>query len=98
MAQEFKLPDLGEGLTEATLVDWKIKEADVVTKDQVLAEVETDKAMAPLPSPFAGKVTKLHWKPGDRVPIGAALVTFDVGEIKAAADAKAAAASKPTPT
>ncbi len=77
MAKEFKLPDLGEGLKEATLVDWKVKEGDQVAAEQVLAEVETDKAMSELPSPFAGKVVKLHFKAGDVVPVGSALVTFD---------------------
>ncbi len=77
MAKEFKLPDLGEGLKEATLVDWKVKEGDEVAAEQVLAEVETDKAMSELPSPFAGKIAKLHFKAGDVVPVGAAVVTFD---------------------
>ncbi len=80
MAREFKLPDLGEGLTEATLVDWNVQEGDSVKVDQTLAEVETDKAMSPLPSPFAGKIVRLHFKPGDTVPVGAALVSFEAAE------------------
>ncbi len=83
MAQEFKLPDLGEGLSEATLVDWKVKEGEIVKADQVLAEVETDKAVSELPSPFPGKIAKLHFKAGDTVPVGATVVTFDSAEAKA---------------
>lgn len=95
MAKEFKLPDLGEGLSEATLVDWKVKEGDVIRSDQVLAEVETDKAVSELPSPFAGKVLKLHFKPGDTVPVGAVIVTFEAAEAKAstAGSARSAAAA-----
>ena len=99
MPKEFKLPDLGEGLKEATLVDWKVKEGDVVKAEQDIAEVETDKATTPLPSPYAGKIVKLHWKAGDTVPVGAALVTIDDGGAAApAAQVKAAPAAKTAPT
>lgn len=84
MQREFALPDLGEGLHEATLVAWKVKEGDFVQADQPLAEVETDKATAELPSPFTGRVLKLHFQAGDRVPVGAVLVTFEVEETGAA--------------
>jgi pyruvate dehydrogenase E2 component (dihydrolipoamide acetyltransferase) len=77
MPRDFKLPDLGEGLSEAVLVDWKVKEGDVIKPEQELAEVETDKALTPLPSPIGGKISKLHYKPGDTVPVGAVIVTFD---------------------
>jgi pyruvate dehydrogenase E2 component (dihydrolipoamide acetyltransferase) len=98
MPKEFKLPDLGEGLKEATLVDWKVKEGDVVKAEQDIAEVETDKATTPLPSPYAGKIVKLHWKAGDVVPVGAVLVTIDDGGAAApAAQVKAAPSAKPTP-
>lgn len=80
MQREFVLPDLGEGLHEATLVAWKVKEGDFVQADQPLAEVETDKATAELPSPFTGKIAKLHFRPGDRVPVGSVLVTFEIEE------------------
>ena len=80
MARDFKLPDLGEGLAEAVLVDWKVKEGDVIKPEQELAEVETDKALTPLPSPIGGKIVKLHYKAGDTVPVGAVIVTFDGGE------------------
>jgi len=77
MAKQFKLPDLGEGLHEATLVSWKVREGDHVAADQVLAEVETDKATTELPSPFAGRIVKLHWKPGDSIPVGSVLVSYE---------------------
>jgi len=77
MIHEFRLPDLGEGLHEAVLVAWKVQEGDVVQQDQPLAEVETDKALSELPSPCAGRVLKLHWQPGDVIPVGAVVVTLE---------------------
>ncbi|WP_346265663.1 biotin/lipoyl-containing protein [Microbacterium esteraromaticum] len=53
-AQVFRLPDLGEGLTEAGLVQWLVKVGDTITTDQAIAEVETAKSVVELPSPFAG--------------------------------------------
>ncbi|MDW8222309.1 MAG: dihydrolipoamide acetyltransferase family protein [Gemmatales bacterium] len=83
MRREFVLPDLGEGLHEATLVAWKVKEGDMVQADQPLAEVETDKATAELPSPFSGRIVQLHFRAGDRVPVGSVLVTFEIEEASA---------------
>ena len=73
---EFKFPDVGEGITEGEIVKWKVKEGDNVKQDQVLAEVETDKAIVEIPSPQAGKIIKLHKKEGDVVKVGETLVTF----------------------
>jgi pyruvate dehydrogenase E2 component (dihydrolipoamide acetyltransferase) len=86
----FNLPDLGEGLQEAEIVSWHVKEGDVVKVDQPLVSVETAKAVVDVPSPHAGRIAKLHWKDGDIVPTHAALVDFDVGEGGAAAPAKPA--------
>lgn len=72
--QEFRLPDLGEGLTDAELVSWSIAPGDVVTLNQNVAEVETAKALVELPSPFAGTVTELLAEPGDTVAVGAPLL------------------------
>src|SRR6187200_1742521 len=72
--QEFCLPDLGEGLTDAELVSWAIAPGDVVTLNQNVAEVETAKALVELPSPFAGTVTELLAEPGDTVVVGAPLL------------------------
>lgn len=88
MAREFKLPDLGEGLSEAVLVEWKVKEGDVIKPEQELAEVETDKALTPLPSPIGGKIVKLHFKAGDTVPVGAIIVTFDGGDASETGDGR----------
>lgn len=97
MAKEFKLPDLGEGLKEGTLVTWKVKEGDTIAAEQAVAEVETDKATTELPSPYAGKVLKLHFKPGDVIPVGAVILTVDAAGSTAGPPAKAAPAAKPAP-
>jgi pyruvate/2-oxoglutarate dehydrogenase complex dihydrolipoamide acyltransferase (E2) component len=70
--QTFRLPDLGEGLTEAQLVAWRVKEGDQVDVNAPLADVETAKAVVVIPSPYAGMVQKLHAKPGETVAVGAA--------------------------
>lgn len=75
MASEFLLPDLGEGLTEAEIVTWLIAEGDVIVIDQPVVEVESAKSSVELPSPFAGRVEKLHAQPGDVVHKGAALLS-----------------------
>ena len=99
-AKDFKLPDLGEGLKEGTLVGWKVKEGDTIAAEQAIAEVETDKATTELPSPFAGKVTKLHYKPGDVIPVGKVIMTVEAeGAATPAAKtpAKAGTPAKATP-
>jgi len=73
----FLLPDLGEGLTEAEIVTWRVQTGDTVAVDQPIVEVETAKAMVEVPVPFAGRVTALHGQPGDVVAVGAPLVTVD---------------------
>ncbi|OZB81385.1 dihydrolipoamide acetyltransferase family protein [Microbacterium sp. 13-71-7] len=78
MKQEFLLPDLGEGLTEAEIVQWLVAEGDTVTLNQTLAEVETAKAIVELPSPHAGVITSLHAAAGDVVLVGAPLVGFEI--------------------
>lgn len=70
-AHVFRLPDLGEGLTEAGLVQWLVAVGDTITTDQPIAEVETAKSVVELPSPFAGVVTALHGSPGDTIDVGA---------------------------
>ena len=76
----FRLPDLGEGLQEAEIVAWSVGPGDHVVAEQPLLSVETDKAVVEIPSPRAGRIAKLHGKPGDIVPIGAPLVEFEGGE------------------
>lgn len=77
MAFEFKLPDLGEGLIEAEIVNWMVKEGDAVKEDQPLVEVLTDKAAMEIPSPKAGKIAKLHAKEGAKVKVGELLLEID---------------------
>lgn len=71
---EFRLPDLGEGLTDAELQSWSVAVGDTVELNQTIAEVETAKAVVALPSPFAGTVVELLVEPGETVPVGAPLI------------------------
>jgi 2-oxoisovalerate dehydrogenase E2 component (dihydrolipoyl transacylase) len=94
----FLLPDVGEGLVEAEIVTWKVKEGDVVTLNQPLVDIETAKATVELPSPYAGTVVKLHGNPGDLMEVHKPLITFDVGgeaATSAPASETAAPASEP---
>lgn len=74
MTRTFALPDLGEGLTEAQLVRWLVAEGDEVRIDQPVVEVETEKSLVEVPSPFAGVVARLCGAEGDIVPVGAPLI------------------------
>lgn len=74
----FNLPDLGEGLPEAEIVAWHVKEGDAIEVDQPLLSVETAKAVVDVPSPYSGRVLKLHAKPGDTVETGGPLVDFEL--------------------
>jgi len=76
-AQVFRLPDLGEGLTEAELVRWLVAVGDVVAVDQPIAEVETAKSVVEVPSPFAGVVSALHGEEGEALAVGAPLIEVD---------------------
>jgi 2-oxoisovalerate dehydrogenase E2 component (dihydrolipoyl transacylase) len=99
--QDFRLPDLGEGLPEAELVQWLVAEGDTVTLNQTIAEVETAKAIVELPSPHAGVVTALHAAAGDVIEVGSVLISFDVAGAEPAASAPVQAApaeAAPTPS
>ncbi|MBM7055222.1 dihydrolipoamide acetyltransferase family protein [Streptomyces durocortorensis] len=76
---EFKLPDLGEGLTEAEIVRWLVEVGDVVAIDQPVVEVETAKAMVEVPCPYGGVVTARFGEEGTELPVGAPLLTVAVG-------------------
>lgn len=73
---QFALPDVGEGLTEAEVVTWHVKVGDVVAVNDVLVEVETAKSLVELPSPYAGVITTLHAAEGDTVEVGSVLVSY----------------------
>ncbi|MFE9464287.1 dihydrolipoamide acetyltransferase family protein [Streptomyces virginiae] len=90
---EFKLPDLGEGLTEAEIVRWLVAVGDVVAIDQPVVEVETAKAMVEVPCPYGGVVTARFGEEGEELPVGAPLITVAVGaQSVPAGDAEAAGA------
>lgn len=76
----FKLPDLGEGLTDAEIVEWLVKTGDQVEVDQPLVAVETAKAIVEIPSPQKGTITKLHGNAGDVMKVGVPLIEFDGGD------------------
>ncbi|MCH8329381.1 MAG: 2-oxo acid dehydrogenase subunit E2 [Nanoarchaeota archaeon] len=76
MAYEFKFPDVGEGVTEGTIIKWKVKEGDKVEADQPLAEVETDKAIVEPPSPKKGTILKLNHKEGETIKVGEVLAVI----------------------
>lgn len=99
MPLDFKFPDVGEGTTEGTLVKWHVKEGDVVTVDQVLAEIETDKAVVEIPSPRAGTILKLYGKVGEVIKVGNVLATIgDAGETtKSSTQSLSVAQTTPSP-
>ncbi|MEO7261199.1 MAG: dihydrolipoamide acetyltransferase family protein [Jatrophihabitantaceae bacterium] len=77
--KHFKLPDVGEGLTEADILRWDVKVGDPVVVNQVLVEVETAKAAVELPSPYAGVVHEIHFEEGVTVDVGQPIITLKVG-------------------
>ncbi|MEO7124078.1 MAG: dihydrolipoamide acetyltransferase family protein [Lacisediminihabitans sp.] len=78
--KDFALPDLGEGLTESELVSWRVAIGDAVELNQIIAEVETAKALVELPSPFAGTIAQLYAEAGTTVQVGARIAAFEVAE------------------
>jgi len=98
---EYKLPDVGEGLTEAEIVSWKVKVGDVVKVNDIVVEIETAKSLVELPSPYAGTVQALHVPEGETVPVGTPIVS--IGEESAASEPAPSApapdaASEPAPS
>ena len=75
--RDFKLPDLGEGLTEGEILQWMVSVGDTITLNQPIVEVETAKAAVEVPSPFAGVVTKIHHPAGTMVDVGAVIISVD---------------------
>ncbi len=85
---QFKLPDLGEGIAEVEVVEWLVREGDLIEEDQPIAEVQTDKALMEISSPKAGRVHRLCGKGGDVIPVGQVLIEIDEGIGAAAAPGK----------
>jgi 2-oxoisovalerate dehydrogenase E2 component (dihydrolipoyl transacylase) len=97
--KEFALPDLGEGLTESELVSWHVAVGDTVVLNQIIAEVETAKALVELPAPYAGVVSRLFVEPGVTVSVGDPIVAFEVaGAPDAPLPATTAPAALPEPS
>ena len=90
---EFLLPDAGEGLTEAEIVEWKVQPGDTVEVNQILVEIETAKSLVELPSPFAGTVTELLAQPGQTVDVGTVIIRASGGAETEAPDAAAPAST-----
>ncbi|MBA2674216.1 biotin/lipoyl-containing protein, partial [Ramlibacter sp.] len=98
-----KMPDIGEGIAEVELVEWRVKVGDTVAEDQILADVMTDKATVEIPSPVAGTIASLDGVPGQLIAVGTAIIHLEVegagnvkGGLPAAAEAKeTATASAP---
>src|SRR6516162_1931556 len=90
--KEFRLPDVGEGLTEADIVAWHVKPGDQVEVNQVIVEIETAKAVVELPSPWDGTVVRLLAAEGQTVDVGTPIIAVDVrpGEPAVAGDADSA--------
>ena len=100
MAFEFVFPDVGEGITEGTIVKWLVKEGDAISADQTIVQVETDKAVADIPSPRAGTLLKINYTEGQTIKVGEVLCSIGAaGESAPSADGgagskKATSASK----
>src|SRR3954451_4552165 len=98
MAYEFKLPDLGEGLTEGEVARWLVREGQDVAEDDPLVEIQTDKTTVEIPSPAAGVVARILVKEGQVVPVGTVLVVIGAdgaGEAAAAPEQRRADTAVP---
>ena len=93
MAFEFKLPDLGEGVSEGEIVRWLVQVGEVVSPDQPVVEVMTDKVSAELPSPVGGRVSRLAGQPGDVIPVHSPLIWIDMDGSENAAPPSSVAAN-----
>ncbi len=92
-----KLPDVGEGVAEAELVEWMVAVGDSVTPDTVIAEVLTDKASVEISAPVDGQVIELHGEPGDVLAVGSVLIGFETDDVPATAEPVDEPATQPTP-
>src|SRR3954451_8162297 len=99
--KDFKLPDLGEGLTEGEILKWFVQPGDEVALNQPIVEVETAKAAVEIPSPYAGVVSQLHHAEGETVDVGVPIITFDTdptgSEVAAPPQSRGAASADMAP-
>ena len=96
-AKQFRLPDVGEGLTEAEIVSWKVKPGDTVKVNDIVVEIETAKSLVELPSPFAGLVTELLVDEGVTVDVGTPIITVDTGDAPSGSTVETAPAVEAPP-
>jgi pyruvate dehydrogenase E2 component (dihydrolipoamide acetyltransferase) len=94
--KSFPLPDLGEGLIDATILEWLVKPGDRIERNDALVEVETTKSALELPSPMSGVVKTLHGSSGDVVKVGEPLVTFETPDAEAGIVGTVPAEAAPT--
>ena len=78
MNKEFILPDIGEGIVECEVIEWKVKEGDIIAEDQIVVDVSTDKAIVEIPSMYNGRVTKLHHAEGDIAKVHSPLFAIEI--------------------
>ena len=95
--KQFKLPDVGEGLTEADIIKWHVQPGDVVEVNQTILEIETAKAVVELPCPFEGTVTELLVEEGTTVDVGVPIITVDIGGEAPAEDVAEDVVTEPPP-
>src|SRR5579864_6517628 len=84
--RDFLMPDLGEGLTQGEINRWLVAEGDVVVVDQPIAEITTEKAVVEVPTPFAGRVARLHGGEGETVAVGKPLISIEVAAAPATSE------------
>jgi pyruvate dehydrogenase E2 component (dihydrolipoamide acetyltransferase) len=95
---ELKLADLGEGMHEAEIVEWLVKEGDTVKLDQPVVRVETDKAIVEIPSPVAGRVSEVRFQPGQTAKVGEVLVVYDASQARNSSSKNASASPTTQPS
>src|SRR5882672_775193 len=91
-----KMPDIGEGIAEVELVEWRVKPGDTVAEDQILADVMTDKATVEIPSPVVGTVLALGGEVGQTLAVGAELIRLEVADVPGARATPARAPPPPS--
>src|SRR6202050_3643173 len=96
--KQFKLPDVGEGLTEADIVKWHVQPGDKITINQIIVEIETAKAVVELPSPYEGVVAGLLVPEGETADVGTPIISVEVGPDAGSEQPPAPAAQPAAPT
>ena len=92
MKKDFILPDIGEGIVECEVIEWKVKEGDIIVEDQIIVDVSTDKAIIEIPSMYNGRVTKLYYAEGDIAKVHRPLFALEVEGSESTGDEKTATA------